>query len=89
MALGAECRFDSPSFTGITIEVEGDHLTIFGPAGETERCGVTTYSEAPLLMAATCESGWESDYVPGSSTPNGMEQDILSFYGAIWYRQCQ
>lgn len=87
-ALGADCFFASPSFSEIKIEVAGDHLTIHGPSGETERCGISAYSETPLLMAATCESGWGSDYVPGASSPEGDEVDILSFYGAIWYRQC-
>lgn len=68
--------------------MDAEHLTIYGADGQVERCGLAAYPDNPLLKTAVCESGWQADYVLGPSSMNGAEDDILSFYGALWYRVC-
>lgn len=80
------CYFTN--YSNQRIVLDDEHLTIHGVNGETERCGLATYPNEPRLTTAVCESGWQADYVLGSSTIDGTEKDILSFYGTLWYRQC-
>jgi len=85
-ALAGECYFTN--YSNQRIVLDSEHLTIHGLNGEIERCGLATYPDQPRLTTAVCESGWQADYVLGSSTIDGTEQDIMSFAGVMWYRRC-
>lgn len=86
-AFGADCFFTNYSGQRIVFEDE-THMTIYGTAGQVERCGLAAYPDQPRLKTAVCESGWQEDYVLGSSVDGGTENDILSFSGVFWYRRC-
>jgi hypothetical protein len=86
-AYGAECAYWNAANTG-RIVVSDDHMTLYGATpAEVERCGL---NEDPNgIRFATCESGWQAEYVFGASTPSGTESDILAFYGTFWYWRCE
>lgn len=86
-AIGADCFFTNYSGQRIVFD-DAEHLTIHGTKGEIERCGLAVYPDNPRLKTAVCESGWQEDYVLGSSIEGAPEPDILSFSGVFWYRKC-
>src|SRR3990167_6865272 len=70
---------------------DGGHMTVFGPSGEDERCGLVPWTEEGMehVLHATCEGDWSADVVFASATPSGTEPDLLVMmpFGVL-YRSC-